>query len=155
MSDYAAVVISAMDEGGSEYMSTDYVSKITKLPLPTVGKILHRLTSENIVCSLRGRSGGYRLVRHLSEITIIEILEIFEGPIVLTDCTDNSGEKCVYLSNCNIAGKWEVLSSTIKLILENLTLEDLFNSNNNKDIILNTLQLKRKSEITISNNTEI
>ena len=110
MSDYAAVVINSMVKTQDQYLSTDQVSRITGLPLPTVSKILHKLSGGGIVSSLRGRTGGYKLAKDISKISIIEILELFEGPITLTDCPDHTGETCVHLPKCNIAGKWEVVS---------------------------------------------
>ena len=154
MSDYAAVVINSMEKSKDEYLSTDQVSIFTGLPLPTVSKILHKLSSGGIVTSLRGRTGGYKLSKDISEIPIIDILEIFEGPIVLTDCLDNSGEVCVHLSNCNIAGKWEIVSSTIKIILENLTLKELFDPSTNKDFIINNIQTISNRPSSFSNNRD-
>ncbi|PPR79640.1 MAG: HTH-type transcriptional regulator IscR [Alphaproteobacteria bacterium MarineAlpha2_Bin1] len=142
MSDYAAVVINYMDKSNNDRLSTEQVSKSTGLPSPTVSKILHRLSSEGIVSSLRGRSGGYTLNREVSDISILEILQIFEGPIVLTDCLDEKGEACVFLSSCSIAGKWEVVSSTIKIVLENLTLKELFDPKMSKETLLNNINNK-------------
>ena len=141
MSDYAAVVINAMDSSQEARLSTDQVSKLTGLPSPTVSKILHKLSNSKIVSSLRGRAGGYKLIREVSDISIIEILEIFEGPIVLADCLDENGEDCVFLSNCSIAGRWEVLSSTIRVILENLTLKELFDPKVSKNYIINNIKV--------------
>ena len=103
MSDYSALVIDCLDQSNGQCLSTDDVSRITGLPLPTVSKILHKLSGGSIVTSVRGRAGGYKLSRSLSDISVIEIIEIFEGPIVLTDCLADSGELCAHLSNCNIA----------------------------------------------------
>ena len=140
MSDYAAVVINCMDSSEEERLSTDQVSKLTGLPSPTVSKILHKLSNAKIVSSLRGRAGGYKLVKDVSDISIIKILEIFEGPIVLTDCLDENGDECIFLSNCSIAGKWEIVSSTIKVILESLTLKELFDPTVSKNYILNNIK---------------
>lgn len=152
MSDYAAVVINYMEKSNKGHISTDQVSKSTGLPLPTVSKILHKLSSEGIVSSLRGRLGGYYLTREVSDISILEILEIFEGPIVLTDCLDEKGEACVFLSNCSIAGKWEVVSSTIRIVLENLTLKELFDPKISKDLMLNNINNKKNKNYNISEN---
>ena len=150
MSDYAAVVINFMDKSKYNRLSTEQVSKSTGLPNPTVSKILHKLTSEGIISSLRGRSGGYMLNRDISDISILELLEIFEGPIVLTDCLDENGEECVFLSNCSIAGKWEVVSSAIRVILEKLTLKELFDPKISKELIYNNINDKKTKIYKIS-----
>src|ERR1700682_3225833 len=44
-------------------------------------KVLKPLVSAQVLFSVKGPNGGYRLARPASEITILEILEAVDGPI--------------------------------------------------------------------------
>jgi Rrf2 family protein len=44
-------------------------------------KVLKPLVSAQVLFSVKGPNGGYRLARPASEITILEVLEAVDGPI--------------------------------------------------------------------------
>src|SRR3954447_1248884 len=44
-------------------------------------KVLKPLVNAQILLSVKGPNGGYRLARPATEITVLEILEAVEGPI--------------------------------------------------------------------------
>src|SRR5438445_3165090 len=64
----------------------------SRLPLPTVSKLLKELLQGGLLASHRGIKGGYILARMPREISVAEIIAVLEGPIALTECrTDISG----------------------------------------------------------------
>lgn len=44
-------------------------------------KVLKPLVSAQVLLSVKGPNGGYRLARPASDVTILEVLEAVEGPI--------------------------------------------------------------------------
>ena len=64
----------------------------SRLPLPTVSKLLKELLQGGLLVSQRGIKGGYSLAREPREISVAEVIAVLEGPIALTECsTDISG----------------------------------------------------------------
>lgn len=61
-----------------EYLSTADISKYLSIPKPTLVKILQNLNAANIIETKEGKSGGIRLKKEPSKITILEILEATE-----------------------------------------------------------------------------
>ena len=53
-------------------------------------KILRKLTLGGIVCSKRGKSGGYQLGRPVGEITVRQLIECIDGPIAINRCAAQS-----------------------------------------------------------------
>ena len=53
-------------------------------------KILHKLTVLNIVSSVQGASGGYRLNRDPAELSVADILEVIDGPLQINNCMDDA-----------------------------------------------------------------
>lgn len=71
------------------------ISKKYDIPLEYLLKIMQQLVKVNILRSKRGPRGGFSLVRTPSKITLLEIIEAVEGPMInQLDMTDLAkGEK--------------------------------------------------------------
>lgn len=66
-------------------------------------KILRKLVSSGIIRSFKGAQGGYEIARSPEEISINDILETIEGPLMLNrcvpsnvECTRTGGAPCPY-----------------------------------------------------------
>lgn len=51
-----------------------------------VAKILQRLVKGNFLSSNRGPSGGFCLKKTPDEISLLQIYEAIDGPIIITEC---------------------------------------------------------------------
>lgn len=58
------------------------ICEATGVPMEYLRKLLGRLVRAELIESLRGRRGGYRLGRDASQITLLQIVEAVEGPIL-------------------------------------------------------------------------
>lgn len=81
MSGTAVAAISALAENHSEgvQLSSQQISEQRNLSQALVAKVLTVLSQAGFVLGTRGPGGGYRLVRDPSEITIHDVVEVFEG----------------------------------------------------------------------------
>ncbi len=70
------------------------VSKEYNIPLEYLIKILQQLVRANILRSKRGPHGGFSLARPAEEITMLEIIEAVDGPmmghLLLAEQTSNA-----------------------------------------------------------------
>jgi len=67
------------------------VSENEHIPIRFTLKILRKLKIAGLVCSYRGQSGGYALIKEPKDITLREVIEIIDGPIVMNKCLGTSG----------------------------------------------------------------
>ncbi len=95
----------------------------TRLPLPTVGKLLKQLSHGGLLVSQRGTRGGYSLARPPREITVASIIATLEGPVAITEC--NGAVRCEHESFCATRPNWHVINDTIRASLDQLTLADM------------------------------
>src|SRR5207302_3037195 len=51
------------------------------IPEHFLSKVLRPLVDANILSSLRGPHGGYRLIRRPRDVSLLDIIEAVEGPI--------------------------------------------------------------------------
>ena len=70
------------------------ISKKFDIPLEYLLKILQQLVRANLLRSKRGPRGGFSLIRPASRITVLQIIEAVDGPMVshfrLSDQTKRS-----------------------------------------------------------------
>jgi FeS assembly SUF system regulator len=102
------------------------LAEASRVPLPTVSKLLKGLSKAGLVVSHRGRRGGYSLSRRPARISVAEIIAALEGPIGLTECSDlGAVGACDLESVCLARGSWGPISQAIKDALEGLSLDSL------------------------------
>lgn len=69
---------------GAEKVQIAEISRKQKIPIRYLEQLLLVLKRKGIVYSIRGKDGGYVLKKHPGDISVLEIIEAFEGPIELT-----------------------------------------------------------------------
>src|SRR5437660_698997 len=92
----------------------------TRLPLPTVGKLLKELAHSGILLSQRGIHGGYTLARRPEEVSVAEVIAALEGPIAITECNVSSPGLCDHESCCPVRTNWQLVNRAIRQALEGI-----------------------------------
>ena len=124
LTDYGIVVMTHLAKTPLAQHSAGDVASQIPVALPTVSKVLKTLTREGLLVSSRGARGGYGLARPPEQISLAEIIRALEGPIGLTECSDEPG-KCVQEAMCNVRHHWVVISQAIQQTLEGISLSDM------------------------------
>lgn len=125
LADYSVVILGAMASQSHDVMSSSTVTELTRLPEPTVSKVLKLLSKSDFVRSSRGINGGYALIKQPDEITVEQIIRAIDGPIALTACVDGAKPDCSLSSACAVRGRWDSVNTAIKSALEMVTLADM------------------------------
>ena len=123
LTDYALVLLASFSREGDSVRAARDLAQATRLPLPTVSKILKALTRGGLVESLRGIKGGYRLARPASDISVADVIATMEGPIGLTDCA--VGQSCEFETGCPMKAQWKRINRAVRRALEGLSLLDM------------------------------
>jgi FeS assembly SUF system regulator len=124
LTDYATVVLASLAQEPARHRAAAELAERTRLSRPTVSKVLKGLQRAGLVISSRGVQGGYRLARSPTEITAAQILDVFEGPIAITECSSASSQ-CGIERLCRVGGAWQRIKSAIRRALEDVTLQQL------------------------------
>lgn len=123
--DYGIVLLSVIARDGSHAFSAAALAESQHLPVPMVSKILKSLSREGLLESRRGPQGGYTLARPAERITAADIIEAIEGPIAITECTQETPNGCVHEGHCGVSWHWQRINGAIRLALEQISLSDL------------------------------
>ena len=125
LTDYAVVIATHLAGIGRPHAARD-LSIQTQIPEPTASKVLKRLTRAGVVVSHRGPKGGYTLARPPHEIGIDEVIEALEGPIAVTECSDESSDSlCEYETSCGVRANWQRINFAVQQALSQITLADM------------------------------
>lgn len=104
------------------------IAAAMEVPDSFLAKIFQNLARAGLVRSTRGHGGGYALARPPAKITLLEVVECVEGPIVLNDCTDPitvEGETMACTSACSAQEVWQEVQEAVRGILEKKTMDEL------------------------------
>lgn len=126
MADYAVVVMSAAARHcGGVRVSAAQLAAETGLPVPTVQKLVSRLTAAGLLRSSRGVGGGLKLARPAAAITLADVVEAVEGPIALTPCVEHGRHDCMLESACTVRPHWSAVNAALRGALAQVPLTQL------------------------------
>ncbi len=127
LADYAVVMLSASARhcGVAVRLNATMLADETGIPLPTVQKLVSRLSAAGLIESARGTGGGFRLARPAAAISLADIIEAVEGPIAMTACVDEGRHDCVIEENCRVKPHWNVVNGAVRGALAGVSLASL------------------------------
>ena len=125
LSDYAVLLMTHIAHRAAETHNAHDLAEKTHLPAPTVSKILATLARKDLLESVRGRQGGYRLAQDSSDITVEHIIAAVDGPIALTQCVDRGPGSCGVAAFCPSSSHWHRINEAIRGALDEVTLAEL------------------------------
>jgi len=94
------------------------------VPPMFLSKIFQQFSKLGLVRSCRGSGGGFLLGRPPETITLCEIVEAVEGPIMPNRCLITGGA-CNRDKVCTVHQVWKKVQSNVREILSGVTLKDL------------------------------
>jgi len=109
------------------------ISSKQNISEPYLEQIMITLKSVDFIRTVRGCNGGYVLNRAPENISVLDIIEVFEGKIEFADCLENSSS-CILFSRCPATNIWKHLSDTLKNEAKEITLQTIVDNMNESNI---------------------
>ena len=126
LADYAVVMMSAAARHtAGTRLSATLLADQTGVPLPTTQKLIGRLAAAGLLDTARGTGGGFRLARPAGEISLADIVEAVEGPIVMTTCVEAGRHDCVLEEACQVRPHMSVVNGAVRGALAAVSLAQL------------------------------
>lgn len=127
LTDYATVVLTVLAARPGQVLSASELAEAAGLEAPTVAKLLKPLAQAGLVIGLRGVHGGYRLSRDAAQITLIEVVQAMEGPLAITECSQDHGS-CGIAHQCGVRTQWRLINDVLADALRSVTLQQMLAS---------------------------
>jgi Rrf2 family iron-sulfur cluster assembly transcriptional regulator len=108
------------------------ISERQEISLSYLEQLFSRLRREKLVDSVRGPGGGYKLGRQASEISIGEVIRAVNESVDATKCQGQGG--CQGGERCLTHNLWEGLSDRISVFLDGITLGELMQQHDVKQV---------------------
>jgi Rrf2 family protein len=126
LADYAVVMMAAAARrSAGERLTATLLADETGVPLPTAQKLTGRLAAAGLLETARGTGGGFRLARGAGEISLADIVEAVEGPILMTVCVDTARHDCALESACQVRPHMNLVNGAVRGALAGLSLDRL------------------------------
>lgn len=108
-------------------VNTKRIADEYHIPVELLAKVLQRLAKKGLIVSQNGPKGGYALSRPSTEITVSEIIEAIEGPVMLTTCslTSQGESMCDQWGLCNVRSPLHKIQDGIRKLLQSMTLAEM------------------------------
>jgi len=125
LADYAVVLMSTIAARSDDIHTAASLNFDTKVPLPTVSKILGKMAKANLLMSHRGIGGGFSMKLDMENISIADIIEAVDGPVQLTNCLSEEDTCCDYEPVCLTRSKWDKINDAVYQALNNVPLSEM------------------------------
>jgi Rrf2 family protein len=85
--------------------ATSQVAQEQHIPPSFLAKIISQLSIAGLLHTSRGARGGVTLAREPKDITLLEVIEAIDGPIMLNECV-NGNSVCTFDDDCPLRPVW-------------------------------------------------
>ncbi len=95
------------------------------IPSYYLSKIMKDLVKGGLVRSHIGSKGGFSLARSPEKMTIKEVYETVESPIVLMECLERGEDYCSYCTVCTQRSVWDRAQTLLANYLTSVSIGDI------------------------------
>ena len=128
---YAVMALAELARmGGDDPVSLGQIAAGQQISQEYLEQLFAKLRRAELVESVRGPGGGYRLGRDPDSIPISEIILAVDEPLRVTRCTGDAIDGCVGGEKCITHELWASLGRHIYGFLSSVTLGDVVNRRN-------------------------
>lgn len=122
-----AVIYLAANAKPERKIGIKKISEDLDIPSPFLGKILQNLAKHKLLKSTKGPHGGFSLNQELSEITVMDIVEVIDGLDFFNNCLLglDCHQKPEKGKECPIHEKYEPIKNQIRDFFEKQTIDGL------------------------------
>lgn len=122
--DYAVRAIyylSAFEPG--KRAATSQIAKEQHIPPSFLAKIISQLSVAGLLHTSRGARGGVSLARDPHDITMLDVVEAIDGPIMLNECVEDA-HGCKFDQECPMRDMWSEIQDDLVTRLGGTTFAD-------------------------------
>lgn len=135
--EYAVRAVMELAAGGGGPVKRDRIVAAQAIPPKFLENILSELRHAGLVESQRGSEGGYWLAQKPEEITVADVMRAVEGP--LASVRSSRPETLEYEGLAEpLQYVWVALRSTIRSVLDKVTIADLVSGELPKEVMAMT-----------------
>lgn len=122
-------IMAAVDlamNGNDDPIQARSIAKRQSIPVRFLEQVLHAMKKAGLVDSMRGAQGGYLLLRKPSELSVADILEALDGPVLHGGLHNgHASQKQESREQLLLGTVWEQVQQAERQVLGAITIEKL------------------------------
>lgn len=123
--DYAVRVVLALAKlPPATRLTTAEIGQQMLIPPSLLQRIVADLANGGFIKTQTGRDGGLTLAFLPEQISLLQIVEHFEGPLVISDCILKEGD-CPFETKCPVSCQWGYLNKLLRNEMQRITFQQL------------------------------
>ncbi len=126
--DYAVRALIYISRSGKRIVPASELIDALVVPRPFLRKILQILNKKGVLKSYKGKSGGFELARAAEEISLVDLIEIFQGQFTLAECLFRR-KICPNTGTCALRNSLSVVEEKVVEQLKPITVKSLASFN--------------------------
>ncbi len=128
--DYAVRIILALSKKPQgTRLPTSVIGREMLIPPALLQRIVAELASGGFIETQAGRDGGISLAHDPKQITMLQVVENFEGELYLSDCVIKPNE-CPFQRKCPVHCQWIRLKNLMRDEMSRITFQQLVEEGN-------------------------
>ncbi|MBN2448615.1 MAG: Rrf2 family transcriptional regulator [Phycisphaerae bacterium] len=127
-SEYALVAMCHLASEGEKVVSARDIAERHLVPLPLLMNVLKSLSRADLITSVRGAHGGYRLAVDPGQTSLNDVIEAVEGPVRLVQCApgcEPARHRCERTKICTLRRPLHRVHNAFRDFLSNITISYL------------------------------
>ncbi len=116
------VMLDIAENSNGGYLSLRDVAQRQEISMKYLESIVASLCRNQLLESLRGKTGGYRLANPLESYTVGQVLKATEGSMAPVSCLTGDTCACGRAEHCVTLPVWKGLDAVIDQYLESVSL---------------------------------
>jgi Rrf2 family protein len=128
----ALLVLADEKAGDGQALRIEEIARRAETPKRFLEHILLEIRNAGYIASIRGRNGGYQMIKDPATIPLSELLRMIDGPIAPLACLSRRAyqrcEDCADEATCRIRQVFAEVFWSYLVLIESLTLADLLSS---------------------------
>ena len=126
----ARILVDLARHNGQGPVQIGEISKRQDISVKYLEQLIRPLKQASMVTSVRGPKGGHMLAKDPADITLGQIVRLFEGQAELVECISNP-EQCNMSDDCQVRLAWKEATRVLYEKLDSTTISDLMQENVN------------------------
>jgi Rrf2 family protein len=99
-------------QGTGQRVATSIVAREMRIPPSFLAKIVGQLSIAGLLRTSRGSRGGVSLGRAPKDISVLQVVEAIDGPIMLNQCAESTHD-CAVKDQCQVHPIWQEVQETL------------------------------------------
>lgn len=127
--DYALLALSYLATAAmydpARLVNTKEISDTYHIPIEMLAKILQLMARSGLVASHPGPTGGYRLGRDASSISISDVINSIDGQLGIVQCSNGNDAICEQFNHCTIRSPLHELEDRMNRLLQQISIREI------------------------------